>query len=75
MNNLPDLSGIEKNAEDIRTNADEIKSNTDSIAELQSKANSTDEVISSLISKVEELQRELESLSGGSTDESTGGTA
>lgn len=75
LNNLPDLSGIEKNAEDIRTNADEIKSNTDSIAELQSKANSTDEIINSLMSKVEELQRELESLNGGSTGESTGGTA
>lgn len=74
LNNLPDLSGIEKNAEDIRTNADEIKSNTDSIAELQSKANSTDEIINSLMSKVEELQKELESLKGGSTGESTGGT-
>ena len=74
LNNLPDLSGIEKNAEDIRANTDEIKSNTDSIAELQSKANSTDEIINSLMSKVEELQRELESLNGGSTGESTGGT-
>lgn len=71
LKNLPDLSGIEKNAEDIKTNADGIKSNTESIVELQSKANDADEIINGLISKVEQLQKELESLNSGSTNEST----
>ena len=66
--NPPDLSGIEKNAEDIKANAEDIKANAESIAELQIKVNNAGEVIDGLISDVEQLQDQIKSLSGSSAE-------